>query len=73
MSSAGAGASTKAQPDKIQSIIETRPVKFHIQTGGAKYACEIHPNRPTYERVKASSTSITSASSTSSASTTSSK
>lgn len=38
-------ASSAATHKDIKSVLESRPLKFRLQTKGAKYECQIHSDR----------------------------
>ncbi|KZL88290.1 hypothetical protein CI238_01123 [Colletotrichum incanum] len=64
--------SSDVQKGQLQSVLETKGIRFHVKTGGAKYECHLQ-DRSSYERVKATRTnSSDSQTSSSSASTVSS-
>ncbi|KUI68092.1 hypothetical protein VM1G_04540 [Cytospora mali] len=64
------GAAPAANKD-IKSVLDTKPLKFKIKTGGASYVAQIHTDRASYDRINATRTS--SGDSINSASTTESK
>ncbi|KAL8298383.1 hypothetical protein RB597_006784 [Gaeumannomyces tritici] len=47
----------------VKSILETKPLQFQISAGGKKWACTVHSDRASYDRVKASRTNSTSSTS----------
>ncbi|GJC77951.1 hypothetical protein ColTof4_02284 [Colletotrichum tofieldiae] len=64
--------SSDIQKGQLQSVLESKGIRFHVKTGGAKYECHLQ-DRSSYERVKATRTnSSDSQTSSSSASTVSS-
>ncbi|TPX15081.1 uncharacterized protein E0L32_004911 [Thyridium curvatum] len=54
----------------IKEVLETRPLKFQIKTAGGKWACVVHPDRPSYERFRTSSSASVATSSSASSITT---
>lgn len=38
-------ASSAAASKDIKSVLESKPVKFRLQTKGAQYECQIHSDR----------------------------
>ncbi|KAH6659787.1 hypothetical protein BKA67DRAFT_653003 [Truncatella angustata] len=37
----------------IKSVLQTKPVTFTLRTGGGKWKCTIHGDRPSYEKHRA--------------------
>lgn len=67
-SSSAAVAAPSVDGDRIGTHLESNPLKFHVKTGNAKWACTLM-HRNTYERQRAARTdSSTSTASNSSAS-----
>ncbi|WYZ46392.1 hypothetical protein EsH8_IX_000617 [Colletotrichum jinshuiense] len=61
--------SADAQKGQLQAVLESKGIRFHVKTGGAKYECHLQ-DRSSYERMKTTRTNSTdSQSSTSSSST----
>ncbi|GKT45577.1 uncharacterized protein ColSpa_05758 [Colletotrichum spaethianum] len=64
--------SSDVHKGQLQSVLQSKGIRFHVKTGGAKYECHLQ-DRSSYERVKATRTnSSDSQASSSSASTASS-
>ncbi|KAK1998755.1 hypothetical protein LX36DRAFT_710640 [Colletotrichum falcatum] len=47
--------SSGVQKGQLQSVLESKGIRFHVKTGGAKYECHLQ-DRSSYERIKASRT-----------------
>lgn len=45
----GSAAPAAATKD-IKSVLDTKPLKFKIQTKGASYVAQIHTDRASYDR-----------------------
>ncbi|ROW05680.1 hypothetical protein VMCG_05251 [Cytospora schulzeri] len=43
--------SAPAAAKDIKSVLDTKPLKFKIQTKGASYVAQIHTDRASYDRV----------------------
>ncbi|PSS00723.1 hypothetical protein BD289DRAFT_479399 [Coniella lustricola] len=50
--SSAATAPAPASQKNIKSVLNTKPLKFVIKTGGASYECQMFADRATYERTK---------------------
>ncbi|OLN97654.1 hypothetical protein CCHL11_01269 [Colletotrichum chlorophyti] len=50
--------SSDVQKGQLQAVLESKGIRFQVQTGGAKYECHLQ-DRASYERVKATRTNST--------------
>ncbi|KAK1969453.1 hypothetical protein LZ32DRAFT_658338 [Colletotrichum eremochloae] len=47
--------SSDIQKGQLQSVLESKGIRFQVKTGGAKYECHLQ-DRSSYERIKAART-----------------